>query len=59
MGVHREPLDGQFAMVGEDDVLYYVSNMLVIKNIADSSSVFLQKESRLKNVTALASTYRD
>lgn len=59
MGVHREPMEGQFIMIGEDDVLYYVSNTLVVKNIVDSTSMFLQKEPRLRNVTALASTYRD
>ena len=59
MGVHRQPLDNQFILVGEDDVLYYASNLLVLKNLADGSSLFLQKESRLRNVTALTSTYRD
>ena len=43
MGMHRQPLEGQFAIIGEDDVLYYVSNSLVIKNIADGSNMFLQK----------------
>jgi hypothetical protein len=39
--------------------MYYMSNMLVIKNIADNTSLFISKEGRLRNVTALASTYRE
>lgn len=43
MGISNQLIEGQFTLISEEEVLYYVSNLLVIKNVGENSSVFLSR----------------
>lgn len=56
LGISSNIVGGQFTFINDDEILYYVPSMIVIRNIQKNTNNFVEREGRLKNVTAFAAT---
>lgn len=56
LGISSDIIGGQFTFINDDEVLYYVPNMIVIRNIQKNTNCFVDRDGKLKNVTAFAAT---